>query len=182
MKLTDGKATIEITMTTWDAPRACYTPDISANFFADGHADYDRDVDAYIVADLDYCIEQARAWAAYAGDYADDDYEGERSIDITYLHDHEPEKKNLTLYKAATNGSDYILIVSWDHPNRLLTVDWDLADDEIAAITERFGRERETLRAMSYDQLAALDWVMGDGWEDAGDGDPLAPYSRYEVL
>lgn len=59
MRLTDTIKTIEITMRTWDGLN--YSPDFAVDFFA---APYSADLDAYIVADVDYCIDQANEWAA----------------------------------------------------------------------------------------------------------------------
>ena len=66
MILTDNKKTIEITMHTWDG--SDYSPDFSIDFFA---APYSEELDAYVVDDVDYCIEQAEDWEYNRGDFSD---------------------------------------------------------------------------------------------------------------
>lgn len=69
MRLTDGKKTVEITMTKWNG--SGWDPDWSADFFDAGTLKYDQDKDAYVVDDVDYCVEQAEDCIACRGDYAD---------------------------------------------------------------------------------------------------------------
>ena len=59
MRLTDTIKTIEITMRTWDGLN--YSPDFAIDFF---EAPYSAELDAYVVDDVDYCIDQAKEWAA----------------------------------------------------------------------------------------------------------------------
>ena len=61
MKITDGKRTVEIRMMVWENNN--YSPDWAEDFFNAGLLNYDEDTDAYTVADINYCIEQAREWA-----------------------------------------------------------------------------------------------------------------------
>lgn len=68
MKITDGKRTISITMKQWDG--AGWSSDFSEDFFADGKSVFDRNQEAYVVKDIDYCIEQAMDWKYGNGDYA----------------------------------------------------------------------------------------------------------------
>ena len=65
MRLTDTIKTIEITMRTWDGLN--YSPDFAVDFFA---APYSADLDAYVVDDVDYCIEQAEDWKYNRGDFS----------------------------------------------------------------------------------------------------------------
>lgn len=58
-RLTDGKKTVEIEMKKWNG--SGYDPDWSEDFFEVGQVPYDEEKEAYIVKDVDYCIEQARA-------------------------------------------------------------------------------------------------------------------------
>lgn len=71
MKIMDksGKK-VEITMKVWNGSQ--YSPDWSEDFFNVGGCPYDEDADAYIVEDVDYCIEQAQDWAECRGDFQDD--------------------------------------------------------------------------------------------------------------
>lgn len=66
MKLSDGKRTVEIRMVVWEGTG--YSPDLSADFF---EAPYDKEKEAYIVKDVDYCIEQAQDWKNSEGDFRD---------------------------------------------------------------------------------------------------------------
>lgn len=68
-KLTDGKKTVEITMKMWKYGQ--YTPDWSNDFFEVGGLEYDEELDAYKVNDVDYCIEQAEDWKNGVGDFSD---------------------------------------------------------------------------------------------------------------
>lgn len=66
MKLTDNNKTIEITMRTWNGSN--YSPDFAIDFF---EAPYSAELDAYVVDDVDYCIEQATDWENNEGDFSD---------------------------------------------------------------------------------------------------------------
>lgn len=68
MRLTDGKKTVEITMTVWTG--AGYAPDWSADFFEAGGLRFNAEREAYIVDSVDYCIEQAQDWQNSTGDYS----------------------------------------------------------------------------------------------------------------
>lgn len=70
-KLTDGKKTVEITITSWDEDACGYTPDCSADFFCVGLLELDEEKNAYIVPDVDYCIEQAQDFQHARGDFFD---------------------------------------------------------------------------------------------------------------
>lgn len=61
MKITDGKRTVEIRMMIWQGNG--YSPDWANDFFDAGLLHYDEEAEAYIVDDIDYCIEQAQEWA-----------------------------------------------------------------------------------------------------------------------
>ena len=67
MKLYDGKKMVSIEMNNWTDNG--YTPDWSIDFFEAGSLEYNEDMDAYIVEDVDYCIEQARDWQNARGDF-----------------------------------------------------------------------------------------------------------------
>lgn len=69
MKITDGKRTVEIRMMVWMGTG--YSPDWSNDFFDAGCLPHTDD-DTYIVADVQYCIDQAEDWQNQRGDYADD--------------------------------------------------------------------------------------------------------------
>ena len=59
-KLTDGKRTVEIRMMVWLGTQ--YAPDWSNDFFGVGLLPMNDD-GAYIVDDVEYCIDQAREWS-----------------------------------------------------------------------------------------------------------------------
>ncbi len=69
-RLTDGKRTVEIIMMDWDVDN--WKPDWSNDFFEVGGLRHDNDLDAYIVDDVDYCIEQAQDWKNGRGDFYDE--------------------------------------------------------------------------------------------------------------
>lgn len=59
-RLTDGTRTVEITMQVWNGTQ--YSPDWSNDFFEIGSLPYDSDKNAYVVDDVDYCIDEASDW------------------------------------------------------------------------------------------------------------------------
>lgn len=82
VRLVSGNRIVEITMQTWTGTE--YTPDWSNDFFGVGALKYDKDLEAYEVEDIDYCIEQAEDWKNKEGDfYGEEDVDGvERSVDV----------------------------------------------------------------------------------------------------
>ena len=68
-RLTDGKKIVDITMQVWAYEQ--YSPDWSNDFFAVGRLKYDDLHDAYVVKDVDYCIEEALNWKYGEGDFAE---------------------------------------------------------------------------------------------------------------
>lgn len=70
-RLTDRTKTVEITMTVWEYGQ--HSPDFSGEFFEIGGLDYDDELDAYIVKDVDYCVEQAHDWQKAEGDFYESD-------------------------------------------------------------------------------------------------------------
>ena len=70
MKITDGKKTVSIILTTWNGTG--YDPDWSNDFFNAGSLEYNDETDTYTVNDVDYCIDQAMDWKNSTGDFADD--------------------------------------------------------------------------------------------------------------
>lgn len=69
-KLMDSKRIIEITMQEWAFGQ--YNPDWSNDFFDVGALPYDEEHEAYIVKDVDYCIEMALDWKYARGDFRED--------------------------------------------------------------------------------------------------------------
>lgn len=74
MKLTDGKHTLEISMKVWDNNTECWDfggMDLADEFFEVGGLVQD-DNGAYIVPDVDYCVDMAHEWEKCEGDFSDD--------------------------------------------------------------------------------------------------------------
>lgn len=69
MKITDGRRTITITMQTWTG--AGYSPDFAEDFFDAGALEIDNGTGAYIVPDVEYCIDQANDYKLGRGDFSD---------------------------------------------------------------------------------------------------------------
>lgn len=86
MRLYDRKNLVDITMNIWTGDG--YTPDWSADFFATAGMEYDSSLDAFIVDDVEYCIDQANDWKNAEGDFYDPDADPEevdnRNVDVEY--------------------------------------------------------------------------------------------------
>lgn len=89
MILTDGKRYAEITIRTWNDDVQWYSPDWSLDFYdAGGLKHYEIDYGghggfAYMVDDIDYCIEQAMNMANGRGDY--DEPSQDVDVDVKWL-------------------------------------------------------------------------------------------------
>ena len=70
-RLIDGKKIAEIEMMVWEG--SGYNPDWSHDFYEVGNLEYDAELDAYKVADVDYSIDQARDWRKSTGDFSDNE-------------------------------------------------------------------------------------------------------------
>lgn len=85
--LVDKNKAVEISIREWDEENTQYGPDWSADFFEVGalkHID-GPDPDAYIVDDVDYCIEQANDMVDGVGDFAADGPQPNQFVDVTEL-------------------------------------------------------------------------------------------------
>ena len=80
--LTDGKRRIGIVMNIWEGNH--YSHDFSNDFFNVGSLPYDEERSAYIVGDVEYCIEQAMDWREKIGDYADGEYDDNANVGIVF--------------------------------------------------------------------------------------------------
>ena len=69
MKITDGKRTVEIEITSWEDGRGWSSPDWSADFFDAGALPYDEDADAHVVDDVRHCIDEVIDYLNGRGDY-----------------------------------------------------------------------------------------------------------------
>lgn len=59
MKITDGKKTVDIRIMRWNG--SGYDPDWSTDYFGAGSLAFDEDRGAYIVDDVDYCVDMANS-------------------------------------------------------------------------------------------------------------------------
>lgn len=71
IRLTDGYATVTVEMKTWDERNQCYTPDRAGEFFDVGGLPIDCFRHAYLVKDVNYCLDQARDSMLHMGDFYD---------------------------------------------------------------------------------------------------------------
>lgn len=87
IRLIDDSKAVEISIREWDDESIGYGPDWSADFFEVGNlktcfAD-DGMEPAYIVDDVDYCIEQANDMVAGIGDFAEYGPQPNQVVDVT---------------------------------------------------------------------------------------------------
>ena len=71
IRLTDGYATVSVEMKTWDEHNQRYTPDRAPEFFDVGGLPIDPSTQAYMVEDVNHCLDQARDSMLHMGDYYD---------------------------------------------------------------------------------------------------------------
>lgn len=84
--LIDNNKAVEISIREWDEEKPGYGPDWSADFFEVGGLEtVDNPEIAYIVDDVDYCIEQANDMVAGEGDFAEDGPQPNQVVDVTEL-------------------------------------------------------------------------------------------------
>lgn len=72
-RLKDENRTVELELRNWTGSE--YTPDISADFFEVGGLPYDAEAEAYIVYDVEYCIDYAFDWKYRRCDFASDEFD-----------------------------------------------------------------------------------------------------------
>lgn len=83
--LIDNNKAVEISIREWDEENPGYGPDWSADFFEVGGLETVDDPDfAYIVDDVDYCIDYANDMVAGVGDFAGDP-QPNQVVDVTEL-------------------------------------------------------------------------------------------------
>lgn len=71
MRLTDGERIADIKMVIWNG--SGYDPDWSNDFFEQGSLPYCESLEAYVVPDVQYCIDQANDWKQSKGDFSEDE-------------------------------------------------------------------------------------------------------------
>ena len=74
---------VGIKMMTWQEYQNQYTEDWSDDLFEVGCLEYDEDADAYLVDDVEYCIEQANDWKMSRGDYSEAEYDENNTVFVT---------------------------------------------------------------------------------------------------
>ena len=83
VKLFDNSHILEISMALFDGSNL--SQDWSGDFFGVGNLEYNEELDAYKVNDIDYCIKQAEDWESFNGDYKYDiEINGERVINYDF--------------------------------------------------------------------------------------------------
>lgn len=86
VRLIDNSKAVEISIRERDDENTQYGPDWSADFFEVGGLKAVDDPElAYIVEDVDYCIEQANDMVAGEGDFAEDGPQQNQVVDVTEL-------------------------------------------------------------------------------------------------
>ena len=86
IRLIDNNKAVEISIRGWDEENSQYGPDQSADFFEIGGLETVSEPElAYIVDDVDYCIEQANDMVAGIGDFAADGPQPNQVVDVTEL-------------------------------------------------------------------------------------------------
>lgn len=84
-RLIDNNKAVEISIREWDEENSQYGPDWSADFFEVGGLKTVSEPElAYIVDDVDYCIEYANDMVAGEGDFAGDP-QPNQFVDVTEL-------------------------------------------------------------------------------------------------
>lgn len=85
--LVDKNKAVEISIREWDEENSQYGPDWAADFFEVGNLKHVEDEElelAYVVDDVDYCIEQANDMVAGEGDFAGEP-QPSQFVDVTEL-------------------------------------------------------------------------------------------------
>nr|DAZ49420.1 MAG TPA: hypothetical protein [Caudoviricetes sp.] len=85
--LVDKNKAVEISIREWDEENSQYGPDWAADFFEVGnlkHVENEELELAYVVDDVDYCIEQANDMVAGEGDFAGEP-QPSQFVDVTEL-------------------------------------------------------------------------------------------------
>lgn len=143
MKMTDGKKLVEVTMKIWNG--SGYGPDWANEFFETAGLEFDSEVDAFMVNDVDYCIEQMEDWKNCANDYIDDeDPDGNRYVDAVKLLDE--DSAELTAYRIRHNGEwnpddCRRLCELADMADEYDSADSDTVEDVVSAAADKLGVE-----------------------------------------
>ena len=141
MKMTDGKKLVQVTMKIWNG--SGYGPDWANEFFETAGLKFDGEVDAFMVDDVDYCIDQMEDWKNCTNDYIDDeDPDGNRYVDAVVLL--EEDSAELTAYRIRHNGEwnpddCRRLCELADMVNEYDNADSDTVEDVVSAAADKLG-------------------------------------------
>lgn len=133
-RLIDNSKAVEISIREWDEENTQYGPDWSADFFEVGTLESidapELDCDpAYIVADVDYCIEYANDMVDGVGDFAGDP-QPNQFVDVTELDRSAYCIREIDLRQLSSDIYDYGVnvkdteMVSDLRPNDTIKVDF----------------------------------------------------------
>lgn len=84
MKLYDGNKMVEIKMVTYDNTTQNMSPCFAEDFFSAGNLTM-REDGAYIVDDVDYCVEQANDWKNCDGDFYGNEHDIEHAEPLVFV-------------------------------------------------------------------------------------------------
>lgn len=154
--MTDGKKLVQVTMKIWNG--SGYGPDWANEFFETAGLEFDGEVDAFMVDDVDYCIEQMEDWKNCTNDYIDDeDPDGNRYVDAVVLL--EEDSAELTAYRIRHNGE-------WN-PDDCRRVDVDIiSDSSHEKPYDEFTARAQQVKsdALATDEAASL---FDGGWRSS---------------
>lgn len=111
--LVDKNKAVEISIREWDEENTQYGPDWAADFFEVGnlkHVENEELELAYVVDDVDYCIEQANDMVAGVGDFAGDP-QPNQFVDVTELDRSAYCIREIDLHQLSRDIYDYGLNV-----------------------------------------------------------------------
>lgn len=103
--MTDGRQLADVELKEWNGEQ--WTPDWSNDFY-DNPDGYDCELDAIIVRDVNYCIEQAEDWKNRRGDFIDEmlytpeEEQCERKVDVDILLSE--DSAELTAFRIRHSG------------------------------------------------------------------------------
>lgn len=107
--LVDKNKAVEISIREWDEENSQYGPDWAADFFEVGnlkHVENEELELAYVVDDVDYCIEQANDMVAGEGDFAGEP-QPNQFVDVTELDRSAYQICEINLYQLSSDIYDY---------------------------------------------------------------------------
>lgn len=114
IRLIDNNKAVEISIREWDEENTQYGPDWAADFFEIGDLKAVEDEElnlAYVVDDVDYCIEQANDMAAGEGDFAEFGPQPNQFVDVTELDRSAYCIREIDLHQLSRDIYDYGLNV-----------------------------------------------------------------------